>query len=127
MARFEGFDFYDIDSLLSEEERMVRDTVREWVEDRLMPVIGEAYIQRRFPRELIPEMGEMGMLGANLPEEYGCAGPEQRGLRAHHAGAGAGRLGDPLLRLGAWARWSCIPSIAFGSEDQRRTWLPRLA
>ena len=69
---FEGVDFYDVDSLLSEEERMVRDTIRQWVEDRVMPIIGEAYIQRRFPRELIPEMGELGMLGANLPEEYGC-------------------------------------------------------
>ena len=50
MARFEGFDFYDVSSLLTEEERMVRDTVRTWVEDRLMPVIGEAYIGRKFPR-----------------------------------------------------------------------------
>jgi len=64
MARFEGFDFYDIDALLTEEERMIRDTVRDWVEDRVMPLVGEAYVQRRFPRELIPEMGEMEMLGA---------------------------------------------------------------
>ena len=74
MARFEGIDFYDIDALLSEEERMVRDTIRSWVEDRLMPIIGDAYINRSFPTELIPEMGELGVLGANLPEKYGCAG-----------------------------------------------------
>ena len=73
-ARFEGVDFYDIDALLSEEERMVRDTVRDWVEDRLVPIIGDAYVDRRFPTELIPEIGELGMLGANLPEEHGCAG-----------------------------------------------------
>jgi len=73
-AKFEGFDFYDMDSLLSEEERMIRDTVRDWVEDRVMPVIQDAYIDHRFPTELIPEMGEMGMLGANIPEEYGGAG-----------------------------------------------------
>ena len=70
-GKFQGTDFYDVDSLLSEEERMIRDTVREWVEERVMPLIGQAYIERRFPKELIPELGEMGMLGANLPEEYG--------------------------------------------------------
>ncbi len=73
MARFEGIDFYDIDALLSEEERMVRDTIRTWVEDRLMPIIGPAYIERRFPKEIIPELAELGVLGANLPEKYGCA------------------------------------------------------
>jgi glutaryl-CoA dehydrogenase len=74
MARFEGIDFYDISALLSEEERMVRDTVRGWVEDALMPIIGKAYVERRFPKELIPGLAELGVLGANLPEEYGCAG-----------------------------------------------------
>ena len=74
MARFEGIDFYNLDALLSEEERMVRDTIRSWVDDRLMPIIADAYIQRKFPTELIPELGELGVLGANLPEEYGCAG-----------------------------------------------------
>ncbi|HIC63798.1 MAG TPA: acyl-CoA dehydrogenase, partial [Gemmatimonadetes bacterium] len=73
MARFQGIDFYDLDALFSEEERMIRDTVRDWVEDRLMPVIGEAYHKRRFPTELIPELGELGVFGANLPEQYGCA------------------------------------------------------
>ena len=73
-GKFEGVDFYDVDSLLSEEERMIRDMVRDWVEDRLMPLIGEAYIERRFPKEIIPELGELGLLGANLPEQYGCTG-----------------------------------------------------
>jgi glutaryl-CoA dehydrogenase len=67
-------DFFDIDSALSEEERAVRDSVRRFVDDRVLPVIGEAYVQGRFPKELIPEMGELGVFGANLPEEYGCAG-----------------------------------------------------
>ena len=49
-ARFEGSDFYDIDALYSEEERMVRDTIRDWVEDRLLPIIGDAYVDHRFPR-----------------------------------------------------------------------------
>src|SRR5690242_18941566 len=73
-GRFTGVDFYGLDSLLSEEERAVRDTVRAWVDDHLMPVIGDCYIAGRFPRELIPGMAELGFLGANLPDEYGCAG-----------------------------------------------------
>ena len=67
-------DFFDIDSALSEEERAVRDSVRRFVDERVLPIIGDAYVQGRFPRELIPEMGELGVFGANLPEEYGCAG-----------------------------------------------------
>ena len=74
MSRFTGTDYFDIDSLLTDEERMISDTVRDWVDDQLLPIIQEAYINRRFPRELIPQLGELGVLGANLPEEYGCAG-----------------------------------------------------
>ena len=60
-ATFQGVDFYDVESLLSEEEVLIRDTVREWVDDRLMPIIGEAYIGRRFPQEIIPAIGELGL------------------------------------------------------------------
>src|SRR5665647_496205 len=67
-------DFYNIDSVLTEEERAVRDSVRRFVDERVLPIIGEAYIQGGFPKQLIPEMGELGLFGANLPEEYGCAG-----------------------------------------------------
>src|SRR3989442_2109534 len=72
--KFVGVDFYDIDGLLSEEERAIRDTVRGWVDDNLMPVIGEAYVAGKFPKQLIPGMAELGLFGANLPAEYGCAG-----------------------------------------------------
>ena len=72
--KFSGVDFYKIDGLLSEEERAIRDTVRAWVDDNLMPVIGEAYVAGKFPKQLIPGMAELGLFGANLPEEYGCAG-----------------------------------------------------
>ncbi len=126
MARFEGFDFYDIDALLAEEERMVRDTVRGWVEDRVMPIIGDAYVQRRFPRELIPEMGEMGMLGANLPEEYGCAGLNNvaYGLIMQEL-----ERGDSGIRSFASVQGALVmyPIFAFGSEEQKRRWLPELA
>ena len=56
---FEGVDFYQLDTLLSEEERAIRDTVRAWVDQHLMPVIGECYIEGRFPKELIPGLAEM--------------------------------------------------------------------
>jgi len=126
MARFDGIDFYDLDSLLSEEERMVRDTVRSWVEDRLMPIIGDAYIERRFPRELIPEFGELGVLGANLPEEYGCAGLNNvaYGLIMQELERGDSGIRSFVSVQGALVMY---PIFAFGSEEQRRDWLPRLA
>ncbi len=126
MARFEGIDFYDIDSLLSEEERMVRDTIRDWVEDRLMPIIGEAYINRTFPREIIPEFGELGVLGANLPEEYGCAGLNNvaYGLIMQEL-----ERGDSGIRSFASVQGALVmyPIFAFGSEEQKQEWLPKLA
>ncbi len=125
-GKFEGVDFYDIDSLLSEEERMVRDTVRSWVEDRLMPIIGDAYIDRRFPRELVPELGELGVLGANLPEEYGCAGLNNvaYGLINQEL-----ERGDSGIRSFASVQGALVmyPIYAFGSEEQKQTWLPKLA
>ncbi len=123
---FEGVDFYDVDSLLSEEERMVRSTVRQWVEDRVMPIIGEAYIERRFPRELIPEMGELGMLGANLPERYGCA---ELNNVAYGIIMQELERGDSGLRSFASVQGALVmyPIFAFGSEEHRTTWLPRLA
>ena len=67
-------DFYGIDGALSEEERAVRDSVRRFVDERVLPIIGKHYVEGTFPKQLIPEMAELGVLGANLPEEYGCAG-----------------------------------------------------
>jgi glutaryl-CoA dehydrogenase len=125
-ARFEGIDFYDGDSLLSDEERMIRDTVRDWVEDRVIPLIGEAYIGRRFPTEIIPELGELGMLGANLPEEYGCAGLNNvaYGLIMQEL-----ERGDSGIRSFASVQGALVmyPIHAFGSEEQKRRWLPPLA
>jgi len=126
MARFEGIDFYDIDALLSEEERMVRDTIRSWVEDRLMPIIGDAYIGRKFPREIIPELAELGVLGANLPEEYGCAGLNNvaYGLIMQEL-----ERGDSGVRSFASVQGALVmyPIYAFGSEEHRTEWLPKLA
>jgi glutaryl-CoA dehydrogenase len=126
MARFEGIDFYDISALLSEEERMVRDTVRAWVEDALMPIIGKAYVERRFPKELIPGLAELGVLGANLPEEYGCAGLNNvaYGLIMQEL-----ERGDSGIRSFASVQGALVmyPIYAFGSDEQKATWLPKLA
>ena len=66
--RYSGVDFYDTSALLSEEERAVRDTVRAWVDDKLVPVIAQHYVEGRFPLQLVPEMAGLGFFGANLPE-----------------------------------------------------------
>ncbi len=125
-GKFEGVDFYNLDAHFSEEERMIRDTVREWVEERVMPIIGDAYIQRTFPRELIEEMGELGVLGANLPEEYGCAGLNNvaYGLIMQEL-----ERGDSGIRSFASVQGALVmyPIFAFGSEEHRREWLPKLA
>ena len=126
MARFRGIDFYDIGSLLGEEERMVRDTIRDWVEDRLMPIIGNAYSERTFPTEIIPELGELGVLGANLPEEYGCAG---LGNVAYGLIMQELERGDSGIRSFASVQGALVmyPIHAFGSEEQKREWLPGMA
>ena len=126
MARFQGIDFYDLDALFSEEERMIRDTVRDWVEDRLMPVIGEAYHKRRFPTDLIPELGELGVLGANLPEQYGCA---ELNNVAYGIIMQELERGDSGVRSFASVQGALVmyPIHAFGSEEHRTEWLPRLA
>ena len=67
-------DLFNIDAALTEEERAIRDSVRRFVDERVLPIIGDCYVDGRFPKELIPEMAALGVLGANLPEEYGCAG-----------------------------------------------------
>ena len=125
-GRFDGVDFYNMDGLLSEEERAVRDTVRQWVDDKLEPVINECYLEGRFPRELIPEMAELGFFGANLPEEYGCAGLNNvaYGLIMQEL-----ERGDSGVRSFASVQGALVmyPIHAFGSEEQKKYWLPRLA
>lgn len=126
MAKFTGIDYYDMDSLLSEEERMIRDTVREWVDDNLLPVIQEAYINRHFPKELIPQMAELGIFGANLPEEYGCAGLNNvaYGLIMQELERGDSGIRSFASVQGALCMY---PIFAFGSEEQKRKYLPEMA
>ena len=123
---FEGVDFYAMDGLLSEEERAVRDTVRRFVDDEVMPIIGRAYVEGAFPTQLIPQMGAMGLFGANLPEEYGCAGLNNvaYGLIMQEL-----ERGDSGIRSFASVQGALVmyPIHAFGSEAQRKMWLPPLA
>ncbi len=119
-------DLFNIDAALTEEERAVRDSVRRFVDDEVLPIIGTHYVEGTFPRHLIPKMGELGVFGANLPEEYGCAGLNnvQYGLIMQEL-----ERGDSGVRSFASVQGALVmyPIYAFGSEAQRRTWLPRMA
>src|SRR5690349_25050366 len=125
-SKFQGVDFYLVDGLLTEEERAIRDTVREWVDENLMPVIGEAYVAGKFPKQLIPGMAELGLFGANLPEEYGCAGLNNvaYGLIMQEL-----ERGDSGIRSFASVQGALVmyPIYAFGSDEQKTRWLPLLA
>ena len=121
-----ALDLYDIDSALSEEERAVRDSIRRFVDENVIPVIGKAYVEGRFPREIIPGLAELGVFGANLPEEYGCAGLNNvsYGLINQEL-----ERGDSGVRSFASVQSSLVmyPIYAFGSEEQKRHWLPKMA
>ena len=120
-----GVDFFDINDELSEEERLIRDTVREFVNDKALPIIDKAFTSDRFPSELIPDIGRMGLLGSTLTG-YGCAG-----VNAVSSGLICQELerGDSSLRSFVSVQSSLVmyPIYAFGSEAQKEKWLPRLA
>src|SRR6058998_1992658 len=124
--KFTGVDFYNIDGLLSEEERAIRDTVRAWIDENLMPVIGDAYVAGKFPKQLIPGMAELGLFGANLPEAYGCAGLNNvaYGLIMQELERGDSGVRSFASVQGGLAMY---PIFTFGSEDQKQQWLPKMA
>ena len=119
-------DFYGIDSALSEEERAVRDSVHRFVDERVLPIIGDCYVEGRFPRDLVPELASLGVFGANLPEEYGCAGLNNvsYGLIMQEL-----ERGDSGVRSFASVQGALVmyPIFAFGSDEQKRTYLPKMA
>ena len=125
MSRFEAVDFYNIDAHLSDEERMVRDAVRDWVSDQVIPIIEEHCRAGTFPHELVPQMAEMGLLGVNL-EGYGCAGMSNvaYGLVCQEL-----ERGDSGIRSFASVQGSlCMyPVHAHGTEEQREKYLPGMA
>jgi glutaryl-CoA dehydrogenase len=123
--KFQGFDFLHLDSSFTEDELLVRKTAREFVEDNLVPIIEECFREGRFPRELVPIMGELGFFGANL-EGYGCAGMSnvEYGLVMQEL-----ERGDSGFRSFVSVQSGLVmyPIYTFGSEEQKNTWLPALA
>jgi glutaryl-CoA dehydrogenase len=123
---FKAVDFYRIDDMLNDEERMIRDTVRRFVDDRVIPIIDEHFEKATFPTQLIPEMAKIGLFGGNLPEEYGCANMNNvsYGLVMQELERGDSGLRSFVSVQGALTMY---PIFAFGSEEQKRRWLPLLA
>ncbi|MBI3247987.1 MAG: acyl-CoA dehydrogenase family protein [Deltaproteobacteria bacterium] len=119
-------DYFQIEELLTEEERLVRDTARRFVDEEFLPRVKECFREGTFPQELIPRLGELGFLGLTLPTQYGCAG-----LNSVCYGLVSQELerGDSGLRSFASVQSSLVmyPIYTFGSEMQKNFWLPRLA
>ena len=125
-AKFQAPDYFRMDELLSEEQLMVRGTVRGWVEDKVLPIIARHYQEGTFPAHLVPQMAGMGLFGATLPERYGCAALDHvsSGLIMQEL-----ERGDSALRSFASVQTSLVmfPIFTYGSEAQKDRWLPRLA
>ena len=125
MQKLNPTDLFDIDDQLSEEERMIRDSVARFIDDRALPLIADCFDEGRFPAELIPDIAEMGLLGSSL-EGYGCAG-----LNAVSYGLICQELerADSGLRsfVSVQSSLCMYPIHAFGSEEQKSRWLPDMA
>src|SRR5256712_12146025 len=125
MEKFRGVDYYGIETLLSEDERMIRDAVRDWVEAEFIPIVPEPHRAGTFPVSLIPRLGELGVFGATL-KGYGCAGLNNvaYGLIMQEL-----ERGDSGLRSAASVQSGLVmhPIYTYGSEAQKEQWLPALA
>jgi glutaryl-CoA dehydrogenase len=123
--KFKGVDFLGFDNLLSEDERMARETARQFIEDNLIPIIEECNRAGRFPRELVPQMGQLGFFGANL-HGYGCAGMSnvEYGLVMQEF-----ERGDSGVRSFVSVQSALVmyPIFTFGSDEQKDYWLPQMA
>jgi len=124
MPRFPGVDYMHFDSLLSEQELLVRQTARQFVDDRVLPVIRDAYNTACLPKHLIGEMAELGFFGANL-EGYGCAGMNniEYGLLMQEIERGDSGLRSFVSVQGALVMY---PIHTYGTEEQKQQWLPKL-
>ena len=124
MPRFSGVDYLLIDSLFSEQELLVRQTARQFIEDRVIPIVRDCYRDGRFPKELIPEIGALGFLGANL-EGYGCAGLSnvEYGLIMQEIERGDSGLRSFVSVQGALVMY---PIYTYGSAEQKDRWLPKM-
>ncbi len=124
--RFQGVDYYQIDDLLTDEHKLIRDTARAWVKKEVSPIIEEAYEKAEFPRHLIQGLAEIGAFGPYIPEEYGGPGLDQisYGLIMQEL-----ERGDSGLRSTASVQSSLVmyPIYAYGSEEQKMKYIPKLA
>ncbi len=122
---FEGVDYLDFESLLTEDQRLVRDTVRDWVENKVLPIIEDAAWQGRFPGELVPEMAAMALFGSTL-SDYGLPGLDSvsYGLIMQEL-----ERGDSGLRSFVSVQSALVmyPIFSFGSKEQKDYWIPKLA
>ncbi|HEY5615799.1 MAG TPA: acyl-CoA dehydrogenase family protein [Bacteroidota bacterium] len=125
MPKFQGVDYYSLDELLSQDEILVRNTVREFVDEHVLPVIEKHYIAGTFPMDLIPKMAELGLFGPTLPAKYGCAEMNNvaYGLMMQEL-----ERGDSGVRSFASVQSGLVmyPIFAFGTEEQKDHWLPKL-
>ncbi len=126
MLKFKGVDYYDVESLLSEEEVLVRNTVREFVDDHVLPIIEKHNRAGTFPLDLVKKMAELGMFGSTLPAKYGCA--EMNNV-AYGLVMQELERGDSGVRSFASVQSALVmyPIFTFGSEEQKDRWLPGLA
>ena len=124
--KLKGIDYLDISSQFSEDEIMIQHSVREFVDNEAMPIIDEHFKNATFPDELIPQFANMNLLGVNLPEEYGCGGMSHvaYGLVCQEL-----ERCDSGIRSFVSVQGSLVmyPIFAYGSEEQKKRWLPRLA
>jgi glutaryl-CoA dehydrogenase len=126
MKKFEAVDYFNITKLLSEDEKLVQESVRAFVDAEVIPIIDDKYQNAQFPFELIPKLAELGLLGMTLPEKYGCAGMNNiaYGLVNQEL-----ERGDSGIRsfLSVQSSLVMYPIFTFGSEEQKMKWLPKLA
>jgi len=119
-------DYFGLDDLLSEDERLTRDTISRLVDREVIPRIGRAWLAGEFPSDLIPKLGALRVFGANLPQRYGCAGMNNvaYGLIMQEL-----ERGDSGIRSFASVQGALVmyPIYEFGTEEQRRRWLPAMA
>jgi len=126
VQKFVGVDYFNIEDLLTEEEILVRDSVRKFVDDNVITVIEEHYQKGTFPMDLIPKLGELGVFGMTFPQKYGCA--EMNNV-AYGLAMQELERGDSGVRSFASVQSALVmyPIYTFGSEEQKEKWLPQLA
>ncbi len=126
MSKFSGVDYLNIDDLFSDDEKMVRDTVRDFVEEEIIPIIEEYNRNAKFPMQLISKMAELGIFGSTLPAEYDCA--EMNNV-AYGLVMQELERGDSGVRSFVSVQSALVmyPIFTFGSEEQKKYWLPLLA